>query len=74
MIHSRAALVAVIAAQWLAIVGGVLVAWWMLLDGHLGHLTVGGISLALAAMAGTFALNLAGMPAKSCWGVRLSRE
>jgi hypothetical protein len=59
--RSRGALVAVIAAQWLAIIGGVLMAWWLLLGGNLGHLASGGASLALAMATGTFALNLAGM-------------
>jgi hypothetical protein len=59
--RSRGALVAVIAAQWLAIIGGVLVVWWLLLGGNLGHLASGGASLALAMATGTFALNLAGM-------------
>jgi hypothetical protein len=59
--RSRAALLAVIAAQWLAIIGSVLVVWWLLLGGNLGHLASGGASLALAMVTGTFALNLTGM-------------
>jgi hypothetical protein len=73
MDRSRAALVAVIAAQWLAIIGGTLIMWW-LLDGHHWHLAAGGISLALAAVVGVSALSLADMPAKPAWGMRLRRE
>jgi hypothetical protein len=51
----------VIAAQWLAIIGSVLVVWWLLLGGNLGHLTSGGASLALAALTAAFALNSTGM-------------
>ncbi len=61
MKRHRTALVAVIAASWLAIIGGVLIAWWLLLDGHLGHLASGGISLAAAVAVGAFALNSTGM-------------
>jgi hypothetical protein len=74
MDRSRAALVAVIATQWLAIIGGVLIVWWLLLGGHLGHLAAGSISLTLAAVAGVFALTLADMPAKPTWDMRLRRE
>ncbi len=59
--RSRAALVAVIAAQWLAIIGSVLVVWWLLLGGNLGHLATGSASLTLAMVTGALALNLAGM-------------
>jgi hypothetical protein len=69
MDRKRMALVAVIAAQWLAIIGSVL-----LLGGHLRHLTAGGISLALAVVAGAFVLSLTGVAAKPIWDVRLSRE
>jgi hypothetical protein len=61
MARHRAALAAVIAASWLAVIGGVLIAWWLLLGGHLGHLASGGISLAIAVAAGVFALNSVGM-------------
>jgi hypothetical protein len=61
MARDRAALAAVIAASWLAIIGSVLIAWWLLLDGHLVHLAFGGISLAAAVVAGAFALNTTGM-------------
>jgi hypothetical protein len=61
MTHGRAALVAVIAAQWLTIIGAVLIAWWLLLGGHLAHLASGSISLAVAVEAGAFALNTTGM-------------
>jgi hypothetical protein len=73
MERSRSALAAVIAAQWLAIIGGALIMWW-LLDGHHWHLVAGGISLTLAAVASAFALSLADMPAKPIWGMRLRRE
>ena len=74
MDRSRAALVAVIATQWLAIIGGVLLVWWLLLGGHPGHLVAGGISLAFAVVTGDAALSLAGMTAEPTWGVRLNRE
>jgi hypothetical protein len=58
MARYRAALTAVIAASWLAIIGGMLIAWWLFLGGHLGHLVFGGISLGVAVEVGVFALNL----------------
>jgi len=61
MARHRAAFAAVIAASWLAIIGGVLIARWLLLDGHLGHLVSGGTSLVLAVLAGAFALSSTGM-------------
>ena len=73
MERSRSALAAVIAAQWLAIVGGALIVWW-LLDGHHWHLAASAVSLALAAVVGVFALSLAGMTAKPTWDMRLRRE
>jgi hypothetical protein len=39
----------------------VLIAWWLLLGGHLAHLASGSISLAVAVEAGAFALNTTGM-------------
>ncbi len=74
MDRRRMALVAVIAAQWLAIIGSVLLVWGLLLGGHPGHLTAGGISLALAAVVGAFVLSLAGMTAKPVWDLRLNRK
>jgi hypothetical protein len=74
MDRRRMALVAAIAAQWLAIIGSVLLVRGLLLGGHLGHLTAGGISLALAVVVGAFVLSLAGVAAKPIWDVRLSRE
>jgi hypothetical protein len=61
MARDRAALAAVITASWLAIIGSVLIAWWLLLGGHLEHLALGSISLAMAVVAGVFALNSTGM-------------
>jgi hypothetical protein len=61
MNRRRTALVALIAASWLAITGSALLIWWVLLDGHLGHLTAGSVSLAAAVAACAFALNSIGM-------------
>ena len=74
MNRRRMALVAVIAAQWLAIIGSVLLVWGLLLGGHVGHLTAGSIGLVFAVVVGGFALSLAGMPVKPTWDMRLSQE
>jgi hypothetical protein len=61
MNRRHTALVALIAACWLAITGSALLIWWVLLDGHLWHLTAGSISLTVAVAACAFALNSIGM-------------
>ncbi len=57
----RMALAVVVAAPALAMIGGVLIVWGLLLGGQLGHLVLGGVSLALAVMTSALALKLAGM-------------
>ena len=61
MDQRRLALAAVIAASWLAPIGGMLIVWG-LLGSRMEYFVVGGVSLALAAITSALALKLEGMP------------
>jgi hypothetical protein len=60
----RATLAVLIAASWLATIGGALLACWLIVcclllpNGHHEHLAFGSISLALAMVFGVLALRL----------------